>query len=90
MGILEAKKKEIFHRFQQVNTEFKGSGLGLSIVKFIVEMHNGDISLKSEYGKGSEFFVSLPAYKLSEEEEQLKTRNIKYEIDKINLEFSEL
>ncbi|HET7578021.1 MAG TPA: ATP-binding protein, partial [Bacillales bacterium] len=39
---------------------YGGSGLGLSIVRTIVERYNGSIQLKSEIGKGSTFLVDLP------------------------------
>ena len=50
-------------RFEQLNSKTKndeeGSGIGLSIVKSLVKMHNGDISVKSKLGEGSEFIVTL-------------------------------
>ena len=53
-----AKIFEVFHQIEPNSGE--GQGLGLSIVKRIVDRHNGKVSIKSESGKGSEFFVSLP------------------------------
>ena len=54
----------IFDRFNQVvdsNSEAKGgSGLGLAITKHIVELHEGEISVKSEVNKGSAFTITLP------------------------------
>ncbi|MBU3191332.1 ATP-binding protein [Clostridium bowmanii] len=61
----------IFDRFKQVdkslsrNTE--GSGVGLSLVKTIVELHGGSIYTESEYGKGSKFTVMLPSRKIIQE-----------------------
>jgi PAS domain S-box-containing protein len=49
---------EIFHRLQP-NTE-SGEGLGLTIVRRILDKHKGSVWLESELGKGSRFFVSLP------------------------------
>lgn len=37
-----------------------GSGLGLALAKSIVEMHGGEIGVRSEYGRGSTFWVELP------------------------------
>ena len=63
-GISEADQKIIFEEFQQVNgsnsREKGGSGLGLSIVKKIVEMHGGRIWVESDVGKGSTFRFTLP------------------------------
>jgi signal transduction histidine kinase len=54
----------IFDRFYRVKDDqtrmITGTGLGLSIVKSIIEAHNGMISVESEPGKGSTFFVDLP------------------------------
>ena len=72
IGIREDKIKEIFDRFIQVNKttirEHEGSGIGLSLVKALVEMHKGKIYIKSEYGKGSEFIIELPNKKIGNEE----------------------
>jgi signal transduction histidine kinase len=42
--------------------ETSGTGLGLSIVKEYVTMHNGEIWLESEPGKGTTFFVRIPVF----------------------------
>lgn len=44
-----------------VNREYSGEGLALAIVKKIIERHHGSVWVKSEPGKGSRFFISLPA-----------------------------
>jgi len=55
--------KKIFNKFYQVDNSLarkaEGCGLGLSIVKFIVDAHKGTIDVKSESGKGSTFTVKL-------------------------------
>lgn len=60
IGIPEEHLPHIFDAFYQVNPDSKGSGLGLSIVKKIVEAHGGKIWVESEPGKGSTFSFTLP------------------------------
>jgi signal transduction histidine kinase len=60
-GIPEDRLPRIFDRFwQEPGAAKKGTGLGLFIVKGIVEAHAGKVWAKSEVGKGSTFFVTLP------------------------------
>jgi PAS domain S-box-containing protein len=67
IGIRESEKEIIFEKFRQIDyssrREYDGIGLGLSIVKELVEIHNGHIEIDSHYGKGSTFTVCLPALK---------------------------
>jgi signal transduction histidine kinase len=64
IGINKDEKDKIFSRFYRAGDELtqkiKGSGIGLTIVKQIVESHCGEITVVSEPGKGSEFQVALP------------------------------
>ncbi|WP_181079318.1 PAS domain-containing protein [Methanohalophilus euhalobius] len=64
IGIPEADQATIFEPFQQVksskSSEHKGTGLGLSLVRELVEMHGGQVGLKSEVGKGSTFSFTIP------------------------------
>ena len=64
IGISGKDQKYIFDKFYRVSTgdlaKGQGTGLGLSLVKHIVTMHNGNIKLKSEPGKGSTFIIYLP------------------------------
>jgi signal transduction histidine kinase len=63
-GISEEKQAQIFERYVQdsdlPNLNLGGSGIGLSLVKTLVENHQGSIQVKSTLGEGSEFIVSLP------------------------------
>jgi signal transduction histidine kinase len=60
-GIPQAQLPRIFDRFwQKPGAARKGTGLGLFIVKGIVEAHAGKVWAKSEVGKGSTFFFTLP------------------------------
>lgn len=64
VGIPKDELKKIFDKFYRVSTartkETRGSGLGLSLAKHIVEAHGGTIEVESEVGKGSKFTVRLP------------------------------
>lgn len=60
-GIPEEMKTKIFERFSQLeNNDRRGLGLGLFISKWIIEAHNGKITVSSEVGKGSTFTFTLP------------------------------
>nr|WP_125153541.1 PAS domain-containing sensor histidine kinase [Clostridium rectalis] len=93
IGIPKDKLRLIFERFGQVNKTFRrdreGSGIGLYLVKSFVEMHGGEIYIKSELGQGSEFVLKLPAKSLEESEEH---KNSLYETstESINMEFSDI
>ena len=95
IGIQEDKLEVIFHRFRQVDKTFtrnrEGSGIGLSLVKSLVEMHKGNITVKSEYGKGSEFIVDLPIVTLDEEAQtKLYSQYEDSRLERIKVEFSDI
>jgi signal transduction histidine kinase len=63
IGIPKDKQKFIFDRFFQIKDSpdtKNGAGIGLSIVKWIIDKHNGIITVNSELGKGTEFVIILP------------------------------
>ncbi len=63
VGMHPEDATKIFHPFQQVGSATKqseGTGLGLSITKKLVELHNGSITLHSEWQQGTTFIVQLP------------------------------
>ncbi|HSL86321.1 MAG TPA: HAMP domain-containing sensor histidine kinase, partial [Bacteroidales bacterium] len=64
IGIRKEDLDKIFSRFYRAGEELtqtvKGSGIGLTIVKQIVETHNGTIDVESEAGKGSVFRITIP------------------------------
>lgn len=60
-GILKEKHRAIFERFERASTpSISGLGLGLYIVKGIVESHKGSIRVESEVGEGTKFIIELP------------------------------
>ena len=94
VGIPNDKLELIFDRFGQANDilsrRCEGSGIGLSIVKSIVEMHGGKIDVFSEIGKGSEFVFNIPIKILEEENVILTCDNKDYHVEKCNIEFSDI
>lgn len=64
IGIAEENIKRLFQPFVQLDSnlsrQYEGTGLGLSIVQRIAELHNGQISVQSILGQGSQFTITLP------------------------------
>ena len=62
VGIPKSKQDKIFDEFEQVNTsdKQKGTGLGLTITKKLITIHQGKILVESEEGKGTTFIVTIP------------------------------
>lgn len=96
IGIPKGMQKEIFNRFTQVDSSLhknkQGSGIGLSLVKSLVELHKGSIYVVSTEGKGSTFTFELPVTMLQDSEvatTSLDIENPNYN-EKIVLEFSDL
>lgn len=95
IGIPEDKLKEIFDRFKQVDTSLhrvsEGSGIGLALVKSIIEKHSGEITVSSLYGEGTEFIIKLPV-KVLEEEQNHTASNCTANslVERINIEFSDI
>ncbi|MBU3175823.1 HAMP domain-containing histidine kinase [Clostridium estertheticum] len=71
IGIEEKNLDVIFDRFKQVDKSLsrnaEGTGVGLSLVKSIVELHGGNIYAQSKFGEGSTFTIRLPAGKVLDE-----------------------
>lgn len=66
VGIRKEEQDKVFSRFYRAGDELtqtvKGSGIGLTIVKQIIEAHQGEITVESSPGKGSIFCIKLPIY----------------------------
>ena len=60
VGMPREQLDKIFDRFHQVDGTEGGSGIGLSLVKELLQLHKGQVSVQSETGKGSSFRVSIP------------------------------
>ena len=70
IGIAPADQTHIFERFYKADKSrdrsLGGNGLGLSLVKKIVDLHGGNITVESTPGKGTSFTVTLPVNRLSD------------------------
>jgi signal transduction histidine kinase len=90
----------IFNRFTQVEGSLirrkEGTGIGLSLVKCLVEMHGGCIEAKSEVGVGSEFLFTIPVhtvedyYQTNMEISKQLGGKIESNVEKLNIEFSDI
>jgi len=93
IGIEDEHLDIIFDRFKQVdkslsrNTE--GTGVGLSLVKSIVELAGGSIYAESEFGKGSKFTVMLPSEKVLQEN-MIYSSKMRSGDESIRVEFSDI
>ncbi|WP_207652902.1 AAA family ATPase [Anaeromicrobium sediminis] len=70
IGIPESKQKMIFERFRQVDKSFtrnsEGSGIGLTIAKLLIGVHDGEITVESKVGEFTKFIIDLPIRELEE------------------------
>lgn len=93
IGIPDNMQKVIFERFIQVNKTFtrekEGSGIGLSIVKALVEMHGGTVRVDSKINVGSEFIIELPVRLVAKDDNKLKGKDFNRK-QKVNIELSDL
>lgn len=94
IGIPEDKKELIFERFRQVDKsltrDHEGSGIGLSLVKSLVEMHGGTIKVISGENCGSEFIIEIPADESLSRDEEGSVVVEGGHIERIKVEFSDI
>lgn len=95
VGISEEGIKTVFERFVQdsngIDRRCEGSGIGLSLVKSLVEMHGGSISVNSKINEGSEFKFELPNKKVIEDKTNTNIREASHsKIEKCDIEFSDI
>jgi PAS domain S-box-containing protein len=60
IGVPVAAQKRIFDMFQRATRDYEGTGIGLAIVRKVVQRMGGSVGVESEEGKGSRFWVELP------------------------------
>ncbi|MEQ8155144.1 MAG: MASE3 domain-containing protein [Clostridiaceae bacterium] len=93
VGIPEDKINIIFDRFGQVDKTLtrnrEGSGVGLALVKNLVELHEGSIEVNSKIGEGSEFIIELPV-KIVQRKTMDHAILYNSKVEKINIEFSDI
>ncbi|WP_052356886.1 PAS domain-containing sensor histidine kinase [[Clostridium] dakarense] len=92
IGISKEKISAIFERFVQIDKSLtrkqEGSGIGLSIVKELVEIQGGTIGVRSEEGKGTEFVITLPAKTIDYCPNKVSNKKNEINIlEKCNIEF---
>jgi len=96
IGIPQEKIDIIFDRFRQVDKSFtrnyEGSGIGLSLVKSLLEMHGGIISVESKYGVGTKFIMKFPVkvWNNSKEVDNVDNDIMNNCVEKIKIEFSDI
>ena len=93
IGIENKYLDMIFDRFKQVDKSLsrnaEGTGIGLSLVKSIVELHGGSIHVESEFGKGSKFTFMLPS-RVVLHENMLYSSKVPSENESIRVELSDV
>jgi len=94
IGMEKLFQERIFERFSQVDKSLsrsaEGSGIGLSFVKSIIDMHDGRVSVESKVGEGSVFKFELPNKTLDESNNPFKFTNYNDKIEMISIELSDI
>ena len=95
IGIPIRNIENIFYPFSQIdkslNRKSEGCGLGLSLVKSLVDLHDGEIKVKSELDKGSEFMVILPVKNIEKDTyKEINNISKNKKVERCTLEFSDI
>ncbi len=94
IGIREDQLPILFQRFRQaegsVNRRYEGTGLGLALVKELVEIHSGQIQVSSEYGVGSVFALTLPVGSGHLDPSQIEDEQTELQMARAMVEFADL
>ncbi|MBU3092005.1 PocR ligand-binding domain-containing protein [Clostridium sp. CF011] len=98
IGIPDDKVNLIFDRFRQADKSFtrkyEGSGIGLSLVKSLVEIQGGTITVESKHGVGTKFFIKLPVKVSKHDSKEESIKSIDNSINdfeqRIKIEFSDV
>lgn len=90
IGLKKEQMNEVFQRFFHADSSKSGTGIGLNFIKSLVELHQGEILVESEYEVGSTFIVRLPAdLTIQKKQSALSNESGNYEIDKISITSAE-
>jgi signal transduction histidine kinase len=94
IGIDEQQLELIFRRFHQVDKSLsrnaEGSGIGLSLAKYIAEAHGGHISVESKINEGSVFSIKIPNRIIEEPYETVRIQKTLNRVEMIDIEFSDI
>lgn len=94
IGIPKTELEYIFKRFAKIDTSLnrkcEGSGTGLTVSKYLVELHEGSIWAKSQLNKGSSFIFEIPIVQISDEKDIYYGSTSQQIEEKCNIEFSDI
>ena len=87
--------KIIFNRFTQIdnllNRKNEGSGLGLALVKSIVELHGGEIWVNTDFDDGAEILFTIPIKEYENKDiKEFRSKTLNANIERFNVEFSDI
>ena len=82
--------KKFFQENKNLHRNSEGTGIGLSLIKSLVELHGGKISVESQVNKGSTFKVVLPAKTIENHEIVDQADPYENKIETIKIEFSDI